>query len=184
MSHVRKIIVAIALIWCVCATASAAHRTTAGVLLGLFLAAGLLFAIVAAIACAFADWRRRRWRSLLPLGVCVISLFVPWMLVPPIRHALFVWSLPSYEAIVQRIESGSIPLTAGDGRIVQAEPGARLTYRVVAQRATNGALTVIFFTEEGFPALHSGYLYSSSGDPGSRWPIVEQVRSNWFFISN
>ncbi|MDB6065213.1 MAG: hypothetical protein JWR26_1421 [Pedosphaera sp.] len=72
--------------------------------------------------------------------------------------------------------------------IKQSAPNAPLAYGVFARRATNGAVIVLFFTESGFPALHSGYLYCSTGKPDSadesKWPIIEKMRNNWFFFSN
>src|SRR5207244_13650063 len=96
-----------------------------------------------------------------------------------VSHAVFAWSLPSYERVVQQIESGSIPVSAEFAKIRQAEREARLAYGVFAGKDTNGILTVVFFTESGFPALHSGYMYRSSGEMSSglesRWPINQKL---------
>ena len=107
-----------------------------------------------------------------------------------IRHVIFVRSLPSYEAIVQQMESGRILVSTNFNPVPQAVPLAPLTYVVLAQRDTNGVLAVAFMTESGFPVMHSGYLYVSSGiiEPGSTedslWPIRKEERPRWFFISD
>jgi hypothetical protein len=81
-------------------------------------------------------------------------------------------------------------VAVGSDRLLQAESEARLVYRVYAEKATNGILMVEFDTEAGFPVKHSGYLYSSSGQiesgsrMDSRWPIREEVRSGWFYVSD
>ena len=65
-----------------------------------------------------------------------------------------------------------------------------LGYLVLAERDTNGVLTVELLTGGGFPLMHSGYLYSSSGGVklGSffdeRWPLKTEVRPKWFRISD
>jgi hypothetical protein len=188
MSRAGKFVVVASVIWLVANEAIAAHRTSISVLLGVFSSLCFLGVIVFSLVLSFTDWQQRRWRALLPLAACVVAIAIFLPLGRLITDAVFDWSLPSYEAIVQQVESGSIPTSVEFSEMPQAERQARLAYGVFAQKDTNGVVRVMFFTESGFPALHSGYLYTSSGEPGSgvesRWPTVHKVRNKWFYISN
>jgi hypothetical protein len=149
-----------------------------------------LVAVISSVICIFIEWRVRRWLSLLPVGACILSIVTSDALTKWIRHAIFINSLPSYEQIVRRIESGEILVSTNFTDIPQAIPTARLAWAVHARRDSSGVLTVEFLTEGGFPVLHSGYLYCSSGtiEPGtiedSRWPFRHEERPKWFAISD
>ena len=190
MSRLGKFVLVVAVIWFVGYTAYFSHRTNLTQLLTLPLIPCLLAAVVASVVCIFREWRERRWFALLPFAVCVLSVVLSRMVTNQIRHAIFSWSLPSYEAVVHQMESGSIPVPTNLDRIQQAESQARWVYTVLAQKDNNGVLTVAFLSEAGFPVKHSGYLYCSSGviTPGSvidsRWPIRHEERPKWFYISD
>jgi hypothetical protein len=190
MSRVGKFVVIVAVIYFVGSTMFFVHRTDLSQLLALPLFFCFLGAIIAGIVCVFSDWRKHRWLAFLPIAVCVVSVCVSGMVVGPIRHAIFVQSLPSYEAVVRQIESGSIPVSTNLSPVPQAVPLAHLAYAVFAEKRSDGALTIEFLTEGGFPVKHSGYLYVSSGviESGSmedeRWPIRQEERPRWFYISN
>jgi hypothetical protein len=188
MARDGKLMVVASVIWLFAQEAIAAHRTSLGLLLGLLLSFCFLLVAILAVVRVFTEWRERRWRAAIPLAVCVFAVIIFIPLGRLVSRAVFAWSLPSYERIVRRIESGSIPVPAQFGEVREAKQEARLAYAVFAGKDTNGVLTVIFFTEKGFPALHSGYLYTSSGELGlglqSRLPIREKVRSKWFYVSN
>lgn len=190
MSLLGKIVVAIAALFCVGATVFFSHRTGFTQLLTAPLFLLFLIAILIGIICIFVDWRERKWKALLPLATCFLSPFIASKIANPIREAIFTKCLPSYEAVVHQMESGEILVSTNLSKIPEAVPKARMAYAVFAQKDTNGVLTVEFWTEGGFPVLHSGYLYSSSGvvNPGSeaglRWPIRVQERPKWFYISD
>jgi hypothetical protein len=190
MSRTGKFVAIISVIWCLGSVAFFTRRTPLSQLLSLPLALLFFAAGIRGLICVFTEWRQRHWRSLFPLATCVIEFFLSGMLVRIAGHFLFVWALPSYEAVVQQIESGRIPVSVGFDRLPQAESEARLVYYLYAEKDVNGVLMVEFDTESGFPVKHSGYLYSSSGaiEPGSRmnsrWPIREKLRNRWFYVSN
>lgn len=190
MSRLGKFVVAVAIIWFIGATAFGSHRTTVTQLLTLPLVPLLLIAVLAGVVCIFTEWRNRKWRAVVPLAACILSIFASNLFVRCIRRALFAYSLPSYEQVVHRIESGEILVSTNRTEIPQATATARLTWAVFAQKNTNGVLTVEFMTEQGFPVKHSGYLYSSSGaiergsEADSHWPIRNQQRPHWFYISD
>ena len=188
MSRAGKFVVVASVVWLVASEAIAAHRTTALVFLGMFIDLCFLGVAVFGLVHAISEWRQRRWRAVLPLATCGLAAAVFIPLGRMISRAMFDWALPSYEAVVRQVESGVIPASSEFSELPQAEQQVRLAYGVFAQKDSNRVVRVIFFTESGLPALHSGYLYSSSGEPGlgieSRWPTVEKIRNNWFYISN
>jgi FtsH-binding integral membrane protein len=191
MSRLGKFVVITALVWFAFSTVYFAHRNSIILqLLGILLMFCFFAAVVVSIVCIFAEWRKSRWFSLLPFAVCVLSVVISVAIVRTIRQAIFLRSLPSYESVVRQMESGNIPVSTNLSPVPQAVPLARLAYAVLAQKATNGALTVEFLTEGGFPVKHSGYLYVSSGviEPGSmedsRWPFRHEERPKWFYFSD
>ncbi len=88
-----------------------AHRTSNGVLLGLLLSLFWFCVSLYGVVLVFIEWRQRRWRALLPLTACVATMAIFGPLARLITPVLFAWSLPSYEAIVRQVESGTIPLS-------------------------------------------------------------------------
>lgn len=190
MSRLGKFVIVVAGIWCVGSIVFFSHRTNLSQLLTLPLFPCFFVAFVISFVSVFSDWRQRRWRALVPFATCILSVIICGLVVPPIRRAVFVRSLPSYEEVVRQMESGRIPVFTNLTLIPQAQAQARLAYAVLAQRDTNGVLTVEFLTEGGFPVKHSGYLYCSSGNikagslADSRWPIRHQEQPKWFYISD
>jgi ABC-type xylose transport system permease subunit len=158
-------------------------------LFGLPLAFFYLTAFVTGVLCVFTEWRQRHWRSAIPLAVCIVAFYVSTILARTTVHLLFVWALPSYEAVVHKIESGSItiPVSTEFQLVPHAEREARLAHAIIAKRDSKGVLTVVFWTEGSF-VRHFGYMYKSSGviEPDSKrenWQIERKVRSGWFLIS-
>lgn len=190
MSRTGKPIVVIAVIYFFASTIFFSHRTDLSQLLTLPAAFCFLSAVIGSVVCIFTDWKEYRWRSLAPFTACILSVILSSMLAIRIRHAVFIHSLPRYEAVVHQIESGSISVSTNMERIPQAESQAPFAYAVFAERDSNRILTVIFLTEAGFPVKHSGYMYCSSGiiAPGSytdsRWPIRHEEKPKWFGISD
>jgi hypothetical protein len=188
MSRAGKFVIIASAMWLIASELYAAHRTNAGGLLDIVISLCFFGVVIYAVVLVFAEWRKRRWRAMIPLAACVLSVVVFIPLGRLVSRAVFAWSLLSYEGVVQQIEFGSIPVSGEYAEIRGAEREARLAYGVFADKDTNGVLTVMFFTESGFPALHGGYIYRSSGELSaeleSRWPIREKVRSKWFYFSN
>jgi hypothetical protein len=185
-----KIIGVVCLVWCVGSLALFTRRTSLLQLLSLPLALLFFSAVVASVVRVFTNWRQRRWHSLVSIGMCVSALLLSFVLVRAASHLVFVWALPSYEAVIGQMQSGTISVPTGFTGIAAGPAKARFVYAIFAEKGTNGVLMVEFDTESGFPVKHSGYLYSSSGkiEPGSRmnsrWPIRRELRSNWFYVSN
>jgi len=190
MSRLGKFVVVAAIIWFFGSTAYGSHRTNLLQILTFPLLLYFLAAVIISIACVFIDWRSRKWKSLFPLGACILSVLFSDIATKWIRHAIFITCLPSYEAVIRQMESGEIPVSTDLNPIPHAVSKARLAYAVRAQKDTNGVLTVEFLTESGFAVLHSGYLYCSSGTiaprsvEDSRWPIRREERPKWFYISD
>lgn len=192
MSWLGKTIVVIAVIWIIAGTAYFSHQTgLSQFLITLPLAVCFVWAFVVSIASIFFDWRQRRWLSLLPFASCVLSIIIVYAMAQKIRHAIFIRSLPGYEAVAQQMETGKIPVSTNWSSIPQAVPQAHLAYAVYAKKDTNGVLIVEFFTDAGFFSVaHSGYVYSSSGVITSglwedqRWSIPREEMPHWFYVSD
>jgi hypothetical protein len=191
MSFFGKFVVVVSMVWFVIFTVYSAHRHLIILqLLGIPVMLCFFVAFAVSIVCIFNEWRERRWRSFVPFAVCLLSVVASIAVVRIVRHEIFVRSLPSYEVVVRQMESGSIPVSTDLNPVPRAVPLAHLAYAVLAQKGTNGTLTVEFLTERGFPVKHSGYLYVSSGviERGStedlRWPIRHEERPRWFYISD
>ena len=107
-----------------------------------------------------------------------------------VREAEFEKRLPRYQALIERIkvETGIDPGKVSSVSLTEGERD--LCYSISAGHETNGTLIVELLTGGGFPLKHSGYLYSSSGkvEEGSfferRWPIIYEVKTNWFRIAD
>ncbi len=177
----------VSVMWCIGSVFLRSRRTNLlPLLIPLFilLAVGVIFAIIS----IFEHWRKRRWLSIIPLALCLVSFFLSPKLVEPARSALFVWSLPTYEALIHRVESGRISLSYGYQSLPGAESKARLAYGVGAEKCADGVVMIDFETEWLPLTMVAGYLYTSSGsvEPGSimdsTWPIRRQVRPGWFYV--
>lgn len=189
MSRAGKIIVWVAAVWFVVFTVEGAHRGSDLLMLfSLVASLFLLGALVTSVVRVFADWRQHRWRAFVPFAVCLFAVVAAVAAIRTARRMIFAWSLPSYEAVVRQMEAGSIPVPDKLTPIPEAQHQARLAWAVLAQKGSDGTLTVEFLTESGFPVKHSGYLYSSSGSldasEARRWPIRHEEKPKWFYISD
>ena len=107
---------------------------------------------------------------------------------PRLMDAGFARVMPRYTALIQQMESGQIVVSNTPTRVVLSGPDAELAYVVLADRTTNGILTVTFFVGGSFPVKHWGYLYRSSGeDPPDDWWIKNdwigrRLNNKWFYI--
>jgi hypothetical protein len=152
----------------------------------------LLFtaACVGALLDLAREWPKRRWWAAVPALGCACSVALVMVGTPVARRVLFRRDLPTYEEVVRRIESGAMTVPPRRGRIPEAEAIARSAYGVFASKDADGCLVVEFFTEGGFPVMHSGYLYCSqcNGDEDAkkktRWPFLHQKAPRWFFFSD
>ena len=188
MSRISKITIIIAGLWFVSAVAFVARPSGLAQLLSMVLTLGLLgFGLVSFIQ-VFTRWRREHWRSVIPMGACVLAVILAPEVGAMIQDISFRRALPHYESLIQQIESGNLPVSDELRSVPRTKDIS--AYSVLAQRSTNGVLMVEFLTGRGFPVKHSGYLYSSSGAIerdsriDSRWPKRRQVRPLWFRISD
>jgi hypothetical protein len=159
--------------------------------ISIFLSFVFAGALLVSLIDIFHRWSRERWRSTRALTLSLVTIIAAWNLVPLVRHALFVWALPSYESVVRDVEAGRLQAADNFGPISYAVSRSKLTWQVWREKTPSGALMVEFDTECGFPVLHSGYLFSSSGkiEPGSRmasrWPYRKQLnKDGWFAVSD
>jgi hypothetical protein len=188
MSRADRITLWVAALSFVIVGAFAAHRTTGLQLISMPVMLVFFGACIVSIVRVFTRWSARRWRALIPLAACFASIIAIGAVGRVARDIVFAWALPSYQRVIDDIESDRIVVSGAGRTIPEAIAAARLTYAVIASRAPNGALSVEFLTESGFPAKHSGYLYSSSGIDDSfvrsRWPRMSRLRDHWFYVSD
>jgi hypothetical protein len=140
------------------------------------------------LGAVFTKWKKAGFWALAPLIACLLMLPVERQLALFIRGELFNSRFPRYEALIQKIESGAIPVSAEGRMIPGTNYDACLAHDGVwAKRETNGTWIVEFrYGGAGPPPYHQAYLYVSSGviKPGSkladRWPSIAEIREKWF----
>jgi Zn-dependent protease with chaperone function len=140
----------------------------------------------------FMKWKKAGFWALAPLIACLLMLPVERQIALFVRSELFKWRFPRYEALVQKIESGAIPVSAEGQMIPGTNYDSSLAYDGVwAQREKNGALIVEFwYGGAGPPPYHQAYLYVSSGvikadsDLCDRWPSRAEIREKWFEVAD
>jgi len=150
----------------------------------------LLWSLALSLIFAWTQRKELRILALVPLVIWLGSCQASTLIGIRSRRAQFERDLPKYAALVEKVRGvetftqgnvGSIPLSEADRKVV---------YSLLAERSTNGVLTVELLTGGGYPLHHSGYLYTSSGviQPGSifdsRWPSRTQMAANWFHIGD
>jgi hypothetical protein len=138
------------------------------------------------------QWKRYRFKAFLPF--CAASLFL--VIIPPsmisgylLQDHLFRSRIPQYEAVLEMMMDGSIDV--GDElRLIELPPEySSLASRTMAQKDSNGILTVEFIIGGGFPVKHSGYLFRSEGklqdwEHAARWPRRLKIDEHWYRISD
>jgi len=94
-------------------------------------------------------------------------------------------------ALVQKIESGTIPVSTEGQIISPTNYDPSIANGVWAQRDTNGVLIVEFwYGGAGPPPYHEDYVYISSGtiESGSyldkHYPSKAKIRDKWFEMTN
>lgn len=188
MTRFTKITLAITGLWFAMLCVFAARQTPNIQMLGAVMTLALLVVALIGFIRIFTHWRREGWRTVIPLVVCMLVVALYPASRAAIRRITFEKSLPHYESIIRKLESGPIPDPTELLRIAQAEETS--IYHINAIQSDDGVLTVEFLTGLGFPVKHSGYLYCSSGviEPNSlfdsRWPKKREMKSNWFRISD
>jgi hypothetical protein len=188
MSRFTQLAVGVAGAWFVTYAAFSAWMSIFTQLPSMLLTIALLVCVVVGVIRVFTRWRHEHWRVFIPLFACAVAVYCAPQLGLSINRVIVRRSLPHYESIVRKIEAGTIPVSIEVQRVPQAED--LFTRPVFAHRDTNGVLTVEFFTENGYPAKHIGFLYCSSGviDPDSRvarrWSWRTELKPLWFRVSN
>ena len=131
----------------------------------------------------FTQWQSERWRAGIPLVSCILAVVIAPDLGSGIRSLMFKWSLPRYEALIHRIESGNVRVSNEWQKIEEANGLA--PYGVAAKRGSNDVLMVEFRFGAGFPVKHSAYLYCSSGViDHSEYRRGYAIRPKWFQVSD
>lgn len=168
-----------------------AHRTPEKQFLIMPFDCGSLVFLLAMLGVGLYFCRRDKLRAFLPFIICLAGLplgfFMGGHLGSYIKDQRFNRNFPRYLEVVRLIRSGKI------GNPLPFElppPYSDLARRAEVETNSNGAISIEFITELGFPVKHSGYLYTSDGemknDPRSleRWPYHSRINTNWFRISD
>ena len=123
----------------------------------LLLPFGFLFFCICiwSLITVFTKWKTAHLWAAAPLIACLLMLPIERIAGGFVRNELFKWRLPRYEALVQKIESGAIPISM-EGRMISATNyDSSLAYVVWARRETNGVLIVEFdYGHAGPPPYH------------------------------
>jgi hypothetical protein len=141
-------------------------------------------ALIGGVMFSFSAWKEMRFRALVPLGVCLITVPCASVVARGAMAFQFSRQLPSFERAVSEIKAKNIP--AGTNATIPNNSALL----VFAERTSAGQLQVEFVTGLGFPVKHSGYLYAENGiiEAGSllesRWPYTSRVRPQWFHVSD
>ncbi len=102
---------------------------------------GWFFALVLlglAIACLGSQWNSLRYWAMIPLLLCLGSCAGTSSLARAARAAQFERRLPRYEALIAKMESGALPVSAEGKSVALPESDRNLAYSVLAQKDTNG----------------------------------------------
>lgn len=184
MQRFTKISILIAGLWLGTFCLFVARQTPSTQLFSFLMTLVLLLVVLIGFVRIFTQWNRERWRSLIPLISCGLAVAVFPVSRSAILRLTFEHSLPRFESIICKLESGPLPDPSAVLEIAQVEDNT--IYHAKAKQSPNGDLTVLFLTGNGFPVKHSGYLYSSSGtfSPSKDWPKVKEMKPNWFRISD
>jgi hypothetical protein len=160
----------------------------------LLLPFGLIFIclFIWSLIVVFSKWKTLRWWAFAPLIACLLIHPAERRLGMFVRSELFNSRFPRYEALVQKIESGAIPVSAEGQMISGTNYDSCLAHDGVwAYREKNGTWIVEFrYGSAGPPPYHQAYLYVSSGiiKPGSnladRWPSTAEIRGKWFEVAD
>ena len=98
--------------------------------------------------------------------------------------------LPYFEKVVSDLEATTAVPPASFVQIPVREDAGHMAYAIFAQRLADGRLAVEFLTGGGFPVVHRGFLFLSSGgiedfpEMASRWPLREPMRDRWLYIGD
>ena len=138
----------------------------------------------------FTQWKLYRYRTLIPFTTCIAVGVLGWEVRGPLDKALFWhWRLPGYEATIQKMESGTIPVSAEERRLSSSEYDGRLALTVWAERDNKGSLIVTFlYGDTGAVGLHDAFVYSASGELSvkdeSSWRWKRRLSGNWFQVES
>jgi hypothetical protein len=139
-----------------------AHQSPLGQLITSLAIAPYGICIIVGATEPFRAWRTDGFRSFIPLAACIAAWYGSFPAGAYLRSRLFEHNLPRFEAIIADINKSPPP---ADGTPISVPIADSDKWKIIHLRAErmNGALIVEFGTEHGFPVMHSGWVYSSSG---------------------
>jgi len=167
-----------------------AHQSPLGQVALFLLTPAYLGCLVVSVIEPFRSWRTNKFLAFVPFAACILAWYGSFPVGSFLQSRLFIYNLPRFQAIVDGIQSESLPTNGTTKAIPISTADQNQVQHVFAHMAADGSLVVEIDTENGFPVKHSGYVYSSSGIfPGDpkfhyRWPYVDEIQPKWFRVSN
>ena len=138
----------------------------------------------------FTQWKLYRYRTLIPFVTCIVVGVLGWEVKGPLDGALFWhWRLPGYEATIQKMESGTIPVSVEGKQLSSGEYDSRLALNVWAERDDKGSLIVTFlYGDTGAVGLHDAFVYCESGQLSAKneriWRWKSRLSGKWFRVES
>ena len=161
-------------------------------LLSMLLLLVVLVILITDLVCVPHQWKQYRLKAFLPFfaaSFCLVMIFPSIISGGLLRDHLFRSRLPQYKSVLGMMMDGSIDV--GDElRLIELPPEySSLASGTMAQKDSNGILTVEFIIGGGFPVKHSGYLFRSEGklqdwEHAGRWPYRYKIDEHWYRISD
>jgi len=189
MSRIDKVILATCALWAT-AWAMFVARPSGGVqLISMLLDLPFLAACLAALFLALKNWSARRLAAVVPLLACLLSPVIADAAGSKAHAVFLARSLPTFERVVARIESGEIAVPRSRSRLDLQQNQAGPAYAILAERDSTNGLTAVFLTGGGFPVRHDGCMYCRSSviAPGSLaadWRHRRAIKPNWYEVSD
>lgn len=192
MKKLLKTIFVICLLTCICGFWFG-YGSSCFLLLFVMLVGIAIFVLFIATLIAIPDlWSKYRARALIPLLLTLI-LPVLWITagILGIRCRIFYFHrhLTEYQEVVQKMESGQIPV---DNKLsgVQLPPEYHhLAKFVRAELDPNGIITADFIWGVFWPPQHFAFLYRGDGDPNNwghnnLWRSYSPIEENWYMVAD
>ena len=158
----------------------------------------LLLALVVHIVLLAIRWRRFRWRTVLPVAICVAVLPTGSALGNQLYRARFYWNRSRYESVAEGIRSGLRPAALRPdestlGYWVSAIRAPTVTSAPPESALSGPVLAVDFLTVTHGFAGHRGFMrvfdteisqLLRDGKPVHGWNIGWPLADGWYIVAN
>ena len=147
-----------------------------------------VFLLVLDIGTASKKWKQYKMKSLIPLLILIMGLFIPPIINgTELAEKRFLNKINDYQAFVNKLES--VEPNTHQKVLHDTEEYRDLAYMVRAYEDDPNELVVEFVVGGmGPPPKHTAFLYTSDGDikknskAGDRWYSRKRLTDNWFMV--